>query len=245
PVRLGVNLGPVRLVDDLNGKENVLGDGINVAQRVMSFCEPGELLVSRSFYEVACRLATDYVNLFVLKGAHLDKHSRTHEVYTIVPDARALLRRAENEWLQRTPAPRRPVMPARAAAKPAAPARQPAASASNEPAHIFDAGSNLIVSGNTRASVEKALAGLGPVRLISPASQVGDRWVATCEHPEIAVSACKVEALGYTRIVTGPTREAVIAKVEELIDRGAVLVGNVESAGEVWTAVCELSDAAR
>jgi class 3 adenylate cyclase len=245
PLRLGVNLGPVRLVDDLNGKENVLGDGINVAQRVMSFCEPGELLVSRSFYEVACRLATDYVNLFVLKGAHIDKHSRTHEVYTIVPDARALLRMAESEWLQRTAPPRRPGTAAPSAVKRDAPARKPAASVSGEPAQIFDAGQNLIVSGYTKASVEKALAGLGPVRLISPASKVGDRWVATCEHPEIAVSACKVEALGYTRIVTGPTQEAVTAKVEELIERGAVLVGSVEPAGEVWTAVCEMNNAAR
>src|SRR3954463_1592020 len=36
-LRLGINLGPVRLVKDLNGKTNIIGDGINVAQRVMSF----------------------------------------------------------------------------------------------------------------------------------------------------------------------------------------------------------------
>ena len=239
PLRLGVNLGPVRLVDDLNGKENVVGDGINVAQRVMSFCEPGELLVSRSFYEVACRLATDYVNLFLLKGAHIDKHSRTHEVYTIVPDARDRLRMAETEWLQRTAPPRRSKAPASARRDTPAP-REPAANLSNESASIFDAGTNLIVSGTTKASVEKALTSLGEVRLISPASRVGDRWVATCEHPAIAVSACKVEVLGLTRIVTGPTREAVAAKVEELVERGAVLVGGVEAAGGTWAAVCEM-----
>jgi class 3 adenylate cyclase len=52
PIRMGVNLGPVRLVKDLNGQMNIIGDGINVAQRVMSFSRPGQLLVSRSFYEV-------------------------------------------------------------------------------------------------------------------------------------------------------------------------------------------------
>jgi len=234
-LRMGVNLGPVRLVNDLNGRENVVGDGINVAQRVMSFCEPGELLISRSFYEVACRLSTDYVNLFVLQGAHTDKHSRTHEVYTVVPDARAQLGRAETEWLQRTSPPRRPVIAKGAAEK-------PATESSSEPARVFDAGANLIISGHTRTSVDKALADLGEVRLISPISQVGDKWVATCEHPEVAVSACKVETLGFTRIVTGPTREAVTAKVEDLIQRGAVLVSNVESAGGIWTAVCELKD---
>jgi len=240
-LRMGVNLGPVRLVIDLNGNENVVGDGINVAQRVMGFCEPGELLVSRSFYEVACRLTPDYVNLFVPSGAHLDKHSRSHEVYSIIPEARTQLRAAETEWLQRVTSPLQPATAAPAAVKPGSPARV-AAIVKNEPAKIFDAGNNLIISGYTRASVEQALAGLGEVRLISPASQVGDRWVATCEHPEIAVSACKVEVMGYTHIVTGPTREAVSAKVEELSERGAVLVTDVESVGGIWTAVCEIRD---
>ena len=45
PVRMGINLGPVRTVTDLNGHVNVIGDGINVAQRVMSFAESGQLLV--------------------------------------------------------------------------------------------------------------------------------------------------------------------------------------------------------
>ena len=63
PVRLGVNLGPVRLVKDLNGQMNIIGDGINVAQRVMSFSRPGQLLVSRSFYEVVSCLSRDYVSL--------------------------------------------------------------------------------------------------------------------------------------------------------------------------------------
>jgi len=37
-VRIGINLGPVRLVRDINGQPNIVGDGINVAQRVMVFC---------------------------------------------------------------------------------------------------------------------------------------------------------------------------------------------------------------
>ena len=49
-MRLGINLGPVRLISDLNGQTNVIGDGINVAQRVMSFAEPGQLLVSHSYF---------------------------------------------------------------------------------------------------------------------------------------------------------------------------------------------------
>src|SRR5438094_7696140 len=82
-VRLGVNLGPVRLVKDLNGQMNIIGDGINVAQRVMSFARPGQLLVSRSFYEVVSCLSRDYANLFHHEGSRTDKHVREHEVYSV------------------------------------------------------------------------------------------------------------------------------------------------------------------
>src|SRR6185436_2564262 len=54
---VGINLGPVRLVKDINGQPNIIGDGINVAQRVMSFARPGQVLVSRSYYEVVSRLS--------------------------------------------------------------------------------------------------------------------------------------------------------------------------------------------
>ena len=82
-VRMGINLGPVRLVRDLNGQLNIIGDGINVAQRVMSFADPGQLLVSRSFYEVVSCLSRDYEKLFGYVGARTDKHVRAHEVYAV------------------------------------------------------------------------------------------------------------------------------------------------------------------
>jgi class 3 adenylate cyclase len=82
-VRAGVNLGPVRLVKDLNGQVNMIGDGINVAQRVMSFARPGQLLVSRSFYEVVSCLSRDYASLFRHEGSRTDKHVRDHEVYSV------------------------------------------------------------------------------------------------------------------------------------------------------------------
>jgi class 3 adenylate cyclase len=88
-VRMGVNLGPVRLVKDLNGQTNIIGDGINVAQRVMSFAGPGQLLVSRSFYEVVSCLSRDYVGLFQHEGARTDKHVREHDVYSVVGGAPA------------------------------------------------------------------------------------------------------------------------------------------------------------
>lgn len=82
-VRMGVNLGPVRLVRDINGQPNIVGDGINVAQRVMGFAEPGQILVSRSYYDAASRLSQEYAGMFHYVGSRTDKHVREHEVYAI------------------------------------------------------------------------------------------------------------------------------------------------------------------
>lgn len=82
-LRVGVNLGPVKLVTDINGRPNILGDGINVAQRVMSFAEPNQILVSRSYYEVVACLSEEYPKLFRYCGMHQDKHVREHEVYEV------------------------------------------------------------------------------------------------------------------------------------------------------------------
>lgn len=80
-LRSGINLGPIKLVTDLNGNTNVIGDGINVAQRVMSFADEGEILVSRSFYEVVSRLREGNERLFHYMGSKRDKHVREHQLY--------------------------------------------------------------------------------------------------------------------------------------------------------------------
>ncbi|MBI3529390.1 MAG: PEGA domain-containing protein [Betaproteobacteria bacterium] len=83
PARIGINLGPVRLVRDLNSQPNIIGDGINVAQRVMGFAKPGQILVSRSYYEVVSHISEGYIKLFNYEGARTDKHVREHEVYSV------------------------------------------------------------------------------------------------------------------------------------------------------------------
>jgi class 3 adenylate cyclase len=117
-LRIGINLGPVRIVKDINGNRNIIGDGINVAQRVMSFAEPNQILVSRSYFEVVSRLSEEYARLFQYVGLHRDKHIREHEVYQV-----NLARSSEA-----TPA-ESGAEPARAAPDPPAPAapRSPAA----------------------------------------------------------------------------------------------------------------------
>ena len=80
-VRIGINLGPVKVVKDVNSRRNVLGDGINVAQRIMSFANRGQILVSRSFYEVISCLSQEYDSLFHYRGKSSDKHGREHSIY--------------------------------------------------------------------------------------------------------------------------------------------------------------------
>ncbi len=82
-IRMGINLGPVKLVRDINKQLNLIGDGINVAQRVMSFAQPGQLLVSRSYYEVISCLTQEYAKLFVYQGVQADKHIREHGIYAV------------------------------------------------------------------------------------------------------------------------------------------------------------------
>ena len=109
PIRIGINLGPVKLVKDINGHPNIVGDGINVAQRIMSFADSGQILVSRSFHDVVSCLSDDYAALFRFEGSRTDKHVRDHEVYA-VGDSEAALSRAKRGMAQRAegaaPAPR-------------------------------------------------------------------------------------------------------------------------------------------
>ena len=82
-VRMGINLGPVRLVRDINGQPNIVGDGINVAQRVMGFADAAQILVSRSYFDAVSRLSPQYSGMFHYQGSRTDKHVREHEVYAI------------------------------------------------------------------------------------------------------------------------------------------------------------------
>jgi hypothetical protein len=75
----------VKLVRDINRKRNLIGDGINIAQRVMSFAEPGQVLVSRSYYEVISCLSREYANLFHYEGPRADKNVREHQLYSVDP----------------------------------------------------------------------------------------------------------------------------------------------------------------
>jgi class 3 adenylate cyclase len=222
-VRMGINLGPVSLMKDINGLDNVIGDGINVAERVMSFADQGQLLVSRSFFEVVSLLSTDYAQLFRHEQSRTDKHDRAHDLYAVT-DAVRVGRRVQEAQLR-----------LKSQRRSAAPRAEQAG-----PAQTFDAGTHFIVSGYSQASVREAVKKLARqgCKLISPITEVGSKWVASVDNPKLAVPAT-IQELGFKRIVSGPTREAVLLKVQDLVERGAVLVQEAELADGVWTAVCE------
>ena len=101
-IRVGVNLGPLQIVKDVNGHQGVVGDAINAANRVMGFAQPGQVVATRSFKDALAFLAPEYGSLFTFDGRRLDKHQREHEIYVAgeVPEAHAraqasLARRAE------------------------------------------------------------------------------------------------------------------------------------------------------
>jgi class 3 adenylate cyclase len=220
PVRMGINLGPVYLARDINGQQNVIGDGINVAQRVMSFAQAGELLVSRAFYEVVLLLSGEYAAMFEPRAAQTDKHNRVHELYAVSQAVRVGRRVAEAQ--------------ARLRAQP----QRAAVAAQN--ASVSDAGTHFIVSGATREIVQaelERLAAQGSKVLAAPAL-VGAKWMATCENRR-AAARVKVEKLGMKTILSAPTREAVEAKLKELVEYGARIDQDIELVDGLWTAVCD------
>jgi len=222
PVRMGINMGPVHVSRDINGQENVIGDGINVAQRIMSFAGAGQLFVSRTFYDVVQLLSGEYASMFQAVGGRTDKHARTHEVFAVNPAVRVARRAAEMH--QRLRAQRRPA---------AAPAAQ-------GPATISDAGTHFIISGPSRESVEAELARLGAegANVLATPMLVGAKWIATCENRRAAMRV-NVEKFGMKSIITGASREAVEVKLKELLGFGARLDREIEFVDGTWTAVCD------
>jgi hypothetical protein len=207
-LRIGLTLGTVHVVQDLNGQTAIVGEGVNDAQRVAAHAATGQALAAGAYREVVSRLSPDHAAVFRVVALRSDAHGREHELFEVrIAGAAA-------------PAPAR---------------------AAQDAASVFDAGPHLIVSAYDRAVVQKALDELAAkgARVVSPISRVGEKWMASCEHPDVRASECKVEKFGLTSVVTGPTRQAVVTKVEELVERGARLTGEIEQDGGVWTAVCD------
>ncbi|HZQ75160.1 MAG TPA: hypothetical protein VFB08_19760 [Burkholderiales bacterium] len=108
-------------------------------------------------------------------------------------------------------------------------------------------------------------------KVVSPLSQVGSAWVAACTPPlqsaadttstldlaEILKAqqsaaapreeprsdgVCAVEKVGFKRMITGPTREAVQAMTERFLEYGAGILSGPEEVFGQWSAVCDVGD---
>ena len=82
-LRMGINLGPVRVVRDINDIFNIVGDGLNASQQLMSFAAPNRILVSRSYYEIVAPGNDDVIRLFSHFGIKKDNDEREYDMYIV------------------------------------------------------------------------------------------------------------------------------------------------------------------
>lgn len=94
--RTGIHLGVIKTSIDLEGRVNFLGDGLNAAQRVMDFAQPGTIMASRTFVDAIGMLHADIEHLFSHPQTRQDKHGRSHEIFE-AGFSQALLDRLESE----------------------------------------------------------------------------------------------------------------------------------------------------
>ena len=83
PVRIGINLGPMKVAVDMNGYPNIIGDGINVAERIVTFAQPGQIVVSRPFHDMVSQISAEHAKIFRYEGVRTDKNVREHELYSV------------------------------------------------------------------------------------------------------------------------------------------------------------------
>jgi hypothetical protein len=73
-VQFGINLGAARVV-----KNSMVGEGIDEAQRIMSFANPNQILVSHVYFEMASKLTQEISQMF----EKYEMHAHEHDVYAV------------------------------------------------------------------------------------------------------------------------------------------------------------------
>lgn len=78
---IGINLGSVRLDPNVKAGEapKVIGEGLIEAQRIMSFANSNQILVSRAYYEMASKLTLEVAQMF----EKYDMHAYEHDIYAV------------------------------------------------------------------------------------------------------------------------------------------------------------------
>lgn len=81
-VRIGINAGPVRIVKGINDQPTIVGEGIDVAQNVMSLAKADQILVSGAYLRNILSLANDFTQIFAYEAV-TGKNKGQDEAYLI------------------------------------------------------------------------------------------------------------------------------------------------------------------
>ncbi len=82
PVRMGIHSGLVQRQMDIAGRENVVGEGINTAQRVMDFGDAGHILLSAQ-YATWLQQFDDWLPRIYVLGDGTAKHNQVVSLYNL------------------------------------------------------------------------------------------------------------------------------------------------------------------
>ena len=82
-IRIGIDMGPVYFVKDLNGKDNVWGPGIILTRRVMDLCSEMNIFASARIAENIRKLSPEYTRILHPIGNYSIKHGEELSIYNI------------------------------------------------------------------------------------------------------------------------------------------------------------------
>jgi hypothetical protein len=82
-IRIGIDMGPVYFVKDLNQKDNVWGPGIILARRVMDLCGPMNIFASARIAQDIRKLSHEYEKTLHPIGNYSIKHGEELVIYNI------------------------------------------------------------------------------------------------------------------------------------------------------------------
>lgn len=85
-LRIGLDSGPVYIIKDLNGNENVWGPGIIMARRVMDLADKMNILASATFANSVKMLKPEYRQVLHPLGDYQIKHGDKILIYNIYTD---------------------------------------------------------------------------------------------------------------------------------------------------------------
>lgn len=103
-IRIGIDTGPVYLIKDLNGKENVWGPGIIMARRVMDLAREMNVLASARIANDIRTLRPEYKNILHPIGDYSIKHGEKILIYNVYGDGFGNKKNPQGDKVQKSTA---------------------------------------------------------------------------------------------------------------------------------------------